>query len=138
LGSRLAVPVAKLNPTVELAERYLAQQKSPVDYGTMTPETLSLERAERDPEGLLKSALDLRRRFWLSCVIFGAWVGFVIGLKLASLSLRTRRTDFEPDRGACFSCARCFRSCPQELIRLGQMPTSGSPQPTPAIAMAKS
>jgi hypothetical protein len=136
LGGELAVPVAKLNPTVELAERYIAQQKSPVDYGVMTPEALSLERAERDPEALLKSAADLRRRFWLACVLFGGWVGLVIGIKLVSLSLRTLRTDFEPDRGACFACARCFRSCPQELVRIGQMPANELPAPSPVAAKA--
>jgi len=122
IGGKLAVPVSKLNPAVALAERYLEQQKAPVNYGVMTPEALSLQRAERDPEALLKSAADLRNRFWLACVIFGGWTGLVIGVKLVSLSLRTTRTDFEPDRGACFACARCFRSCPQELIRIGQMP----------------
>ncbi len=132
IGSQLAVPVSQLNPTVELAERYLHQQKSPKDYGVMTPETLSLQRAERDPEALLKSAADLRRRFWLACVIFGGWVGLVIGVKLVSLSVLTRRTDFEPDRGACFACARCFRSCPNELVRLGLMPASELPKPAPA------
>jgi len=129
LGGRLATPVARLNPTVELAERYLQQLKSRVDYGVMTPETLSLQRAERDPEALMKSATDLRHRFWLACVAFGGWVGLVLGVKLVSLSLQRRRTDFEPDRGACFACARCFRSCPQELVRLGQSPASESPTP---------
>jgi len=37
------------------------------------------------------------------------------------------RTDFEPDRGACFACARCFRSCPQELVRISQMPAGELP-----------
>ena len=136
LGGKLAVPVAKLNPAVELAERYIHQRKSPVDYGVMTPETLSLQRAERDPEALLKSATDLRDRFWLACMIFGSWVGLVIGLKLVSLSLRSLRTDFEPDRGACFACARCFRSCPNELVRLGLIPAGELPKPAPATQPA--
>ncbi len=122
LGGQLAVPMAKWNPTVELAERHLVQQGNPVDYGVMTPEALSLERAAHDPETLLQSATQTRERFWLACVLFGGWVGLVIGVKLVSLSIRTRRTDFEPDRGACYACARCFRSCPQELERLGQKP----------------
>jgi ferredoxin len=69
-------------------------------------------------------------------LIFGGWTGLVIGVKLVSLSLRTTRTDFEPDRGACFACARCFRSCPQELVRIGQMPASELPQPV-TVATAK-
>jgi len=132
-GKHLGTPLSKLNPTVELAERYVNQQKSPVDYGVMTPETLSLQRAERDPEALLRSAADLRQRFTVAGMIFGGWFGLVIGLKLASLSLRTMRTDFEPDRGACYACARCFRSCPNELVRLGLMPASELPKP-PAVA----
>lgn len=134
IGGKLAVPVSKLNPTVALAERYLHQQQTPVNYGVMTPEALGLQRAEHDPEALLKAATNLRHQFWLACLIFGGWTGLVIGIKWVSLSLRTTRTDFEPDRGACFACARCFRSCPQELIRIGQtpagVPTQTIPQPT--------
>ncbi|HMP83757.1 MAG TPA: 4Fe-4S binding protein, partial [Verrucomicrobiota bacterium] len=127
LGSELAVPVSKLNPTVALAERFVQQQTTPVEYGVMTPEALSLERAGHDPEAVLTAAARLRAKFRLACMIFGGWVGLVLGVKLASLSLRTRRTDFEPDRGACFACARCFRSCPQELVRIGQIPQSELP-----------
>lgn len=130
LGGQLTVPVSKLNPTVELAERHLNQQKARVDYGVMTPETLSLQRAEHDPEALLKSATDLRQRFWWACVAFGGWIGLVLGVKLVSLSLRKLRTEFEPDRGACFACARCFRSCPQELVRVGLMPANELPPAT--------
>lgn len=121
-GGQLAVPVSKLNPTVDLAERYIAEQKNPADHGVMTPDALSLERAAHNPEAILNAATDLRQRFWLACVVFGGWVGLVIGVKLISLSLPTMRTDFEPDRGACLACARCFRSCPQELVRLGEKP----------------
>lgn len=121
-GGQLAVPVSKLNPAVDLAERYIAEQKNPADHGVMTPDALSLERAAHNPEAILNAATDLRQRFWLACVVFGGWVGLVIGVKLISLSLPTMRTDFEPDRGACLACARCFRSCPQELVRLGEKP----------------
>jgi NosR/NirI family transcriptional regulator, nitrous oxide reductase regulator len=136
LGGELAPAVSRLNPTVELAERHILHQNNPVDYGLMTPEALSLERAERDPEALLKSAADIRQRFRLACVLFGGWVGLVFGVKLVSLSLQTRRSDYEPDRGACFACARCFRSCPQELVRIGQMSASEAPQPV-TVATAK-
>lgn len=122
LGGQLAVPVSKLNPTVDLAERYIAEQKNPADHGVMTPDALSLERAAHNPEAILNAATALRQRFWLACVVFGGWVGLVISVKLISLSLPTMRTDFEPDRGACLACARCFRSCPQELVRLGEKP----------------
>ncbi|MCS6921819.1 MAG: hypothetical protein NZM07_07905, partial [Elioraea sp.] len=129
IGHRLGPAVAKLDPTVALAERFLQQQQSPVDHGLMTPEALSLQRAERDPKGLLQAAAEMRGRFVLACALFGGWVGLVLGVKLVSLSVHVRRTDFEPDRAACFACARCFRSCPQELVRLGLMPAAEAPRP---------
>ena len=49
----------------------------------------------------------------------GAWIGLVIGVKLIHLSIRRRRTEYEPDRANCVSCGRCFWYCPNEQVRLG-------------------
>jgi ferredoxin len=121
-GSKLGPAVAQLHPTVALAERYTRQQIHPVQYGLMTPEALSLQRAADNPAEILTAAADLRRRFDLAGLLFGGWVGLVIGVKLLALSLRQSRTDYEPDRGACLACARCFTACPNERVRLGWMP----------------
>jgi formate hydrogenlyase subunit 6/NADH:ubiquinone oxidoreductase subunit I len=65
----------------------------------------------------------------------------VIGLKLVSLSLHRKRTDYEPDRGDCFACARCFEYCPNELVRRGVLPAAAISQaaaaagrPEPVVA----
>jgi ferredoxin len=96
----------------------------------MTPEALSLQRAEGNPQAILTAAADLRHRFALACLLFGGWTGLVIGLKLVALSVRPGRTDFEPDRGACLACARCFTACPNERVRLGWMPAADKPAPS--------
>ena len=126
-GSKFSPAAAQLHPTVALAERYLRQQSAPVQYGLMTPEALSLERAAGNPAAILTAAADLRHRFALACVLFGGWIGLVIGLKLVALSVRPSRTDFEPDRGACVACARCFTACPNERVRLGWLPAAEEP-----------
>ena len=123
-GSKLSPAAAQLDPTVALAERYTRQQSHPVQYGLMTPEALSLRRAAEDPAALLTAAANLRRRFDLACGLFGGWAGLVIGLKFLALSLHTSRTDYEPDRGACVACARCFSACPNERVRLGLLPAA--------------
>jgi len=119
LGSRLGPAAAKLHPTVALAELHLANEKTPANYPPMTPEALAVERAAADPVALLASAGIIRQRVTLAGWLFGGWAGLVIGLKLLSLSVRVTRTDYEPDRGACVACARCFLSCPNERVRLG-------------------
>jgi len=118
-GAKLSPAFAQLDPNVALAERYARQQSHPIQYGLMTPEALSLQRAAENPAAILKAAADVRRRFDLACWLFGGWIGLVIGVKLLALSVRPGRTDYEPDRGACVACARCFASCPNERVRLG-------------------
>jgi ferredoxin len=126
-GSKLSPAAAQLDPSVALAERYVRQQSHPAQYGPMTPETLSLQRAAENPEAVMTAAADLRHRFDLACLLFGGWIGLVIGIKLVALSVRPSRTDYEPDRGACFECARCFTACPNERVRLGLMPAAEIP-----------
>ena len=66
-------------------------------------------------------------------------VGLVIGLKLIGLTMRPSRADYEPDRGACFGCARCFSYCPSERVRVGLQPlapAAPSAAPAPAVAPA--
>jgi len=65
--------------------------------------------------------------FGLAGTLFGGWAGLVIGGKLIKLSVRRNRTDFEPDPGACFACARCFETCPSERIRRGLIPSEPEP-----------
>jgi ferredoxin len=44
------------------------------------------------------------------------WVGIFLGLSLGAglflPTVRNIRTDYEPDRGRCFSCGKCFKFCP--------------------------
>jgi polyferredoxin len=137
LGSKLGVPAARIHPTVARAELYAEQQKTPQAFPPMTPEALSLERAEADPAALRESARQLQQRYILAGWLFGGWVGLVIGCKLLALSLRTARTDYEPDRGTCFGCARCFEYCPNERTRRGLPPLEiPGTAPAPAVPAA--
>lgn len=47
------------------------------------------------------------------------WVGIFLGLSLGigffRLTIRNIRTDYEPDRGRCYSCGKCFRYCPVKV-----------------------
>jgi ferredoxin len=134
-GYVLAPAAASLHPTVALAERYVRFQQHPTPLGVMTPESLSLARAQENPQATLDAAEAVRKRFRVVTALFGAWVGVVLGVKLISLSPQRKRLDYEPDRGACFACARCFADCPNERFRLGlpgEIPSAAlteTPQP---------
>jgi NosR/NirI family transcriptional regulator, nitrous oxide reductase regulator len=119
VGKQFGPAAARMHPTVALGERYLKEQRNPVPLGVQTPSALALARAEQDPKTLLTRAVDIRQRFGLATLLFGGWVGLVLGIKLIALALRQRRTDYEPDRGSCVACARCFTYCPNERVRCG-------------------
>ncbi len=149
VGPRVAVPAARLHPNVALLERYVAEHAaraetasaasatsstaaatpvaSPAPPGAgaaavpaaPTPESRALVRAELEVSRLVAQAAELRRRLTTAGAWLGGWVGLVLGLRLVTLSVRTARTDFEPDRGACLACGRCYLSCPNERLRRG-------------------
>jgi len=132
LGWRFGPVASKLNPTVSLAEQFVRAQGTALKFGALSPDELALERARQTPQEILTEAGRIRERFVAAATIFGMWVGLVIGVKLISLSLRRKRTDYEPDRGDCFACARCFEYCPNELVRRGMMPAANL-QPAKAL-----
>jgi ferredoxin len=111
LGGELGKVAARVHPQVALES-----ERKP---GPLTPDELALRRAQENPEPVLQAGLALRGKIEIGGWVFGGWVGLVIGGKLISLSVRRTRTDYEPDRGACYACARCFEYCPQELVRRG-------------------
>lgn len=141
LGSRLGVPAARLHPTVALAEHFSQHHDTPQKFPPMTPEALSLERAETNPPALLAAARKLQERFTLAGWLFGGWVGLVIGIKLLALSVRSVGSDYEPDRGACVACARCFEDCPRHIRAAKGLPPAEeciTPAAVPARPAARS
>lgn len=121
-GFKFSAAASRVHPTVALAEQFAREQKAPVNGTERTAETLALWRAEQTSNELFAEAAAIQKRFITGGWLFGAWVGLVIGAKLISLSVRRTRTDYEPDRGACVACARCFAFCPNELVRRGLIP----------------
>lgn len=119
LGVRFSHAAATLNPTVALARRLVLEQNVAAKTGVLSPDDLALERARQHPEELTGQAQTIQRKFRLGTLLFGAWSGAVVGLKLISLGLQRRRTEYEPASGECFACARCFEFCPNELVRRG-------------------
>jgi ferredoxin len=131
VGAQLGKVASHIHPRVALAEAYAMEPESKRTPSPPTPDELALRRAQENPQSILAETVALRRKIETGGWFFGAWVGLVIGGKLVSLSLRRTRTDYEPDRGACYACARCFEYCPQELARRG-VPVLQRVAPAPA------
>jgi ferredoxin len=104
-----------MHPTVQLAEQIELEQSGQVK--TRTDATEAFRGTGESVDSLYERSNQVRQRFAMASAVFGAWVGLVFAVKLVQLSVRRRRVDYEPDRGACVSCGRCFWYCPEEHAR---------------------
>ncbi len=117
LGMLLAVPLSRLDPQVRLTERMRLEETGQVT-GTIDASE-AFRGTGRPVSELYGIALQRRARFRTLGAWLGAWTGLVIGVKLVTLSIRRKRTDYQPDRSRCVSCGRCYWYCPGEQVRLG-------------------
>ena len=115
LGWRTGPTVAGLDFNVKLAVKVAQEQRD----GTpgLLDETKRFWDSGAAPAELYAKAEQIRKRFSAGMVVFGSWVGAVIGLSLITASVRRFRTGYIADAGTCVACARCYQTCPVEHAR---------------------
>jgi ferredoxin len=109
-GSQLHETLARVNSKVRMAEELLHPEKS-----KDLPESaeMSAFKASGKPvQQLYEETGVILREFYIGGWILGGFIGLTIGSLIAGRLLTRYRTDFEPNRGTCFSCARCVDYCP--------------------------
>ncbi len=114
LGRGLDYPLGRLHPTVRLAERLRQEERGEVE-GTV--DMTDAFRGTGRPRGeLYAEAQQIVGRMRLGGSLFGGWVGLVIAGQLIANSIRRQRIEYQPDRGACVACGRCFWYCPSGRV----------------------
>jgi NosR/NirI family transcriptional regulator, nitrous oxide reductase regulator len=119
IGMKSSSTLSQMHPTVRLAERIWQEDNGKVQ-GT-TKESEAFHKHGTPPAELYADALALGKTYHTGGMLFGAWVGLIIGLKLVSLSVRRKQTEYEADSASCLACGRCYLSCPVERARLGSV-----------------
>lgn len=115
-GKYLATPFSKMHKTVKLAELVAADEAGKLDK--QVDEVKAFKQTGRESEELYYEALKVRYKFARGGMLFGAFVGLVIGLKIIGMRYPTQRSIYEPDRAACVACGRCYAYCPREIVRV--------------------
>jgi NosR/NirI family transcriptional regulator, nitrous oxide reductase regulator len=127
-GWGMSAPLARTHERVRLAERMFLEETGVIAEKSI--ETQIVRNAGGKPADLYAQAAVIRERFATGGWLAGGFVGLAVAGRLVQLSVRRRRKGWEPSRSACFSCGRCFRSCPIELERLrklGKLPALARP-----------
>jgi NosR/NirI family transcriptional regulator, nitrous oxide reductase regulator len=73
-----------------------------------------IESGKTDNE-LFKEEQDIINRFRKGAPWVGIFLGLSLGIGFFRLTIRKIRTEYIPDRGRCYSCAKCFKFCPVKV-----------------------
>lgn len=110
VGALLKEPLSRMHSQVRLAERVAGEELG--RFKGTTIESAAFRSSEKPMDELYSEAQALKEGFGVGGCWLGLFIGLVIGGKLISVSILRTRDGYEPDRGACVSCGRCFKYCP--------------------------
>lgn len=117
-GSQFHENLARVNHKVRLAEDIWELNNNPsITENPEYVESLEVEgfrTSGKSQQELFDEANVIIAKFQTGGILLGAFIGLIFGLTLASLSKFKYRTDYEPNKGECLSCARCMDYCPVE------------------------
>ncbi len=116
-GLFLGPVTSRLDWRIQLAERVWLEESGQV-VGT-TDASDVFRKSGIPVSQLYEEAAKIEGRYRWGCLLVGLWFGGVMAAKVLQLSRSPHRREYEPERGKCYSCGRCFRFCPLEQVRLG-------------------
>jgi len=116
VGSRLSEPLASVNAKVRLAKQIL----NPVTAKNQaeTFEIQAFKSQGKQQTQAFEEASVVLNKFYTGGWILGGFIGLVFGGLIASRMITKHRTDYTPNKGTCFSCARCVDYCPVGLPKI--------------------
>jgi NosR/NirI family nitrous oxide reductase transcriptional regulator len=108
--SKSHVYLSKANHTVSLAELLITHPELKADQDHIDIQTFLTSGKTMD--SLVEEASLIREHFEFGGWILGAFFGLAFGIMFSRKTIYRNRTDYEPDKGNCVSCARCMDYCP--------------------------
>ena len=116
LFRNLSPVFAGLNSNVQLAREIRAEKENGII--AVSKAAIAFKEAGKTEMELFEDEINIHERFRKGSLWMGIFLGISFGLSLVSLSTRTRRTDYLPHKGKCYSCGRCFQYCPIHLSKI--------------------
>jgi ferredoxin len=105
-----------LNSDVRLAREIRAEIEQRIP--AISQAALGFKEAGTTEAELFEKEIRIHERFRKGSIWMGLFLGISFGLSLVSLSTRTRRTEYVPHKGKCYSCGKCFHYCPIHLNKI--------------------
>ena len=112
-GSRMHEQLAGVNAKVRLAKQILYPETDKTKAETF--EIQAFKSSGKSANMAFEEAAAILKKFYIGGWIFGGFLGLVFGGLIANRLISKHRTDYIPNKGNCFSCARCVDFCPVKL-----------------------
>jgi NAD-dependent dihydropyrimidine dehydrogenase PreA subunit len=106
----IAPVLSGANSTVRLAREIKAEKKSGIE--SSLKDVIAFKESGKSESELYNEEELIIGRFVNSSPWAGAFLGISLGIGMISLTVKTRRNEYKPHQGKCFSCGRCFKYCP--------------------------
>ena len=106
----LAPSLASANSTVRLAREIKTEKKTGVE--SANKDVLAFKESGKTESDLYKEEEFIIGRFKKGSPWAGAFLGISFGIGMVSLTIRSKRSEYKPHQGKCYSCGRCFKYCP--------------------------
>ena len=116
-GGKIHRTLAGVNSRVRLAR--ILQSASVSKDQPEIPEITAFRSSGIQQQQLNTEVSSIEHDFLTGSRIFGGSIGLVFGFTLIRLILTPYQTDYIPNKGTCFSCAKCMDYCP--VLKDGQV-----------------
>ena len=106
----LAPALSGANSTVRLAREIRAEKKSGIE--SALKDVVAFKESGKTESVLFGEEELIIRRFINASPWAGAFLGISLGIGMISFTIRSKRYEYKPHQGKCYSCGRCFKFCP--------------------------
>ena len=106
----LAPALSGANSTVRLAREIRTEKKTGIE--TTLKDVVAFKESGKTESELFKDEELIINRYIKGSPWAGAFLGISFGIGMISLTIRSKRSEYKPHQGKCYSCGRCFKYCP--------------------------
>jgi len=109
----LAPSLSVVNNNVKLAREIRLEREKGIK--AVSKAAIAFFESGKTEDELYKEELQIIGRFKKGAPWVGIFFGLSLGIGFFRLTVRNFRTEYVPDRGRCYSCAKCFKFCPVKV-----------------------
>jgi NAD-dependent dihydropyrimidine dehydrogenase PreA subunit len=106
----MAQVLSGANSNVRLAREIRAEKKSGIE--STLKDVIAYKESGKTETELYNEEELIIGRFRNGSPWAGAFLGISFGIGMISLTIKSRRSEYKPNQGKCYSCGRCFKYCP--------------------------